>query len=349
MSDLGYVNARLRAQRARRLADRQLEALSTSADLEALCGGLSGTPYGEALSESQAGTNLPAVDRAISSVLQARIDHVIRLLGKEEETLPFTLYLSRVHVQNLKVVLRAVQSGAGFEAAWPALVPLSPLDRPALEELCSQEDLLGVARELMTWGVALGQTLAKAIRQHADGDSLVHLDRALDEAYFAKTLHALLQDDVDSDGQSMIDALKDEIDLFNLRSALKVSLGGGGEFPGDPIPHGRIPDDVLKRISTSGSLGEAVTLLDRTVYHQALEEGISEAAGRGDLGRIERILESLRLRRLSSRAAGDPLGLGFALRFLAEIDLEAQNLRLAARASAGLIPASVAQEAMIHV
>lgn len=349
MSDLGYVNARLRARRARRLRSRQLEALSTSADLETLCGGLSGTPYAEALTEAQAGISLPTVDRAISSVLQARIDHLVRLLGKDEDTLPFALYLSRIHVQNLKVVLRAVRSGGGFEEAWPALVPLSPLDRPALEELCQQEDALGVARELMTWGLALGQTLAKAIRTHADNLSLVHLDHALDEAYYARTLTTLLQDDMDGDGLAMIDALRDEIDLFNLRSALKVAFAGGGEFPGEAVPRGRLSDELLKRISSCGSLVEAVPQLDKTVYHAALEAGAGEAAARGDLGRIERLLETVRIRRIANRAAGDPLGLGSALRFLAEIDLEAQNLRLAARASAGLFPSAVAQEAMIHV
>lgn len=349
MSDFGYVNARLRAMRARRLSSKQLEAL-VNGDLDAMADGLSGTPYGDALAENAGGANnLPAIDRAISSVVHATLGKCIKMIGNDEETVPFSIYLSRTQVHNLRVVVRAVRDGGGYEKAEPALIPLAPLGRRELEELCGQEDIMQVAAMLMTWGVPFGSALVRALREHGDDPSTTALDHALDQTFYSKAI-AALEDEADEDmARPVIDALKDEVDLANLRVALKVAYSGGGALPVALLTSGRLSEDSLKRIAGASSLADAAAMLEGTAFRAASKFDVAGAAGRNDLGAVERVLERVRLRRMATRSLDDPLGLGFTLRCLAETDTEAQNLRLAARACAGLIPARAAEEAMIHV
>jgi vacuolar-type H+-ATPase subunit C/Vma6 len=185
------------------------------------------------------------------------------------------------------------------------------------------------------------------IREHAADPDLTALDRALDQAYYSRVL-TVLEEDFDEEGQAVIEALKDDIDLANLRMALKAAYSGGSPLPSKPLARGRLQVEKLTKVASCGSLAEAVGQLEGTAYKTAHREGVLEAAQANDLGGVERALQRVRVKRLVTRSLEDPVGIGFTVRYLNELDLEAQSLRLVARAAAGLIPVRVAEEALIH-
>lgn len=350
MSDFGYVNARLRSMRAKRIPPKQYETLAGFTRIEELGDWLATGPYATAYGRAvERYTGLKAVDRAISERLHDILSHCVRMVQVDRGS-PLAVYLSRIDYENLKVVARAVVAGEGYDHAAPGLVSVPPLDEAALRELCEREDLQGVASLLMTWGHPAGPAVARFLRSEPTGEAprLDRLDRALESTYFTQGMKVLLENEEEGN-EALVDALRDEIDLDNLRAALKTAFGGGGELADPPLTYGRLQPAFLQKIASCRDLPDALEHVRATVYHQALSQGAAEAAREGDLGSLERTFERIRLQRLSRNAVTHPIGMGFTIRFLAETMLEAQNLRLAARAAAGLIPAQAAQEAMIRV
>jgi vacuolar-type H+-ATPase subunit C/Vma6 len=102
-------------------------------------------------------------------------------------------------------------------------------------------------------------------------------------------------------------------------------------------------------MTESSDLLGVLPWLRKTVFRKGVDDGGAEAASHNDLGGLERAMERVRLLRLARRGIEDPIGIGFTLRFLTEAQIEAQNLRLIARSSAGLIPIEAVKESMIHV
>lgn len=349
MSDFGFVNARLRAMRSERVPPQQLENLLGMQKLGDLSDWMSssvyGAAYGKALDHDQ---GLKAVDRAVSEKFRETLSRCVAMLVTERGS-PLGLYLSRFGYENVKVAVRAVHQGTGYEGAAPALVPISPLDEGFLRQLCEVPDLDSVAALLMTVGHPAGPTLRRFLQETGNEEpDFSAMDRALERTYTSTSLTAL-QEEESEELEPLREALQDEVDLANLRTALKVAHGGGGPLPYSPMPYGRLKEAFLARISESNSLATAVPHLQQTVFRKALSTGAEEAGQAGNLGSLERTLERIRFQRLARRAIEDPTGLGFTLRFLVEAQSEAQNLRLIARSVAGLIPSETAREAMILV
>lgn len=348
MSDYGYVNARLRSMRSRRLPAKRIDELLELPNLKALGEELGSTPYGEALARASGEkVGLPAVDQAISDVLRDVLGKCVRMTSDERGS-ALGLFLARANVQNLKVVLRAVRDKSGFDAVEPALVPLPPLDRKALSELCAQDDELAVAALLMTWGLPAGGALARVIQKSPSGVELEKLEHALDEAYFAHCVKLIENEDEEED-EGVIDALRIEVDLANLRGALKVASTGGGPLHSEPFKGGRVSRTLLERIASAAGLVEAANLIGQTPFRAARDLGLAAAAEAGDLGKVERILQRTRFRMLARGGKEDPLDVRFTLSFVAEAEAEAQNLRVVARKVAGLVAGPAAQEALFHV
>lgn len=345
MSDLEYVNARLRAMRAKLLKSSQYETLLGLDNLEAFEAWLGSSSYGSPVQGSEA-RGLNGVDQTISAELERRLGKCRRMVKTGGES-PLSVFLQRTDAENIKTAVRAISHGIGYEGAEPALVPLPPLDRSACEELCSQATIEGAASLLMTWGHPLGAPLSRFFREAGDNPDLTRMDQALDRAYYQRAFH-LLEEESESEREPLEDALRDEIDLANLRMALKVAYSGGGDLPQESISGGRLRAAFLEKMARSPNLATAASLLGQTVFRRVLAE--AEAAAKdNDLGATEQVLRAESLRRMGRKSLEDPTGIGFTLKVLAEIFLEAQNLRLAARAAAGLIPTETAREAMIYV
>lgn len=349
MSDFGYVNARLRALRSKRLRAADFEAALGIDEIGALGDWMSSGPYAAALGKaSETAEGLKAVDGAISERLRETLASCVKMVSTDPDS-TLRVYLARNDFENVKVVARTVINGTGYAGARAALVPLAPLDAGALERLCECENLGDVARALMTWGHPAGRVLGRFLRDSQDPPALDELDRALERGYLAYALESVDEEVADEEAELLQEALRDEVDQANLRTAMKVAYAGGGSLPADPLPHGRLKRAYLERIAACRSLPETLDLVGKTVFRKAVDGAAAAAAQAGDLGGLERCLERARLARLARGGVLDPTGFGFTLRFLAETRLEAQNLRLIARAAAGLIPPDTVQEAMIYV
>lgn len=350
MSDFGYVNARLRSMRTRRISPKQFETFLGYREIREIEEWLGSSPYAAAYERASSDADgLKAVDAAVSEQLKETLQRCVKMVQTEGRS-ALSVYLARTDYENVKVVARAVQGGGGFASASPALVPMPSLDIGQLESLCEQEDLTGMARQLMTLGHPTGAALSRFLRTEVDGDTadLAAMDRALERAYYGNAISVLAEEENEED-EPLLEALKDEVDLSNLRTALKVAYAGGGEYGQVPLPHGRLKRAFLEKASAARDLTEALEWVGKSVFRKAVDQVARDAAAAGDIGRLERCLEQARVDRCAKGGIIDPTGIGFTLSFLAGAYLEAQNLRLAARAVAGLIPVSAAEEAMIYV
>jgi V/A-type H+-transporting ATPase subunit C len=350
MSDFGFVNARLRAMRSERISSQQLDNLLGFDQLEDfsdwMASGVYGAAYGQATDQYE---GLRAIDHAISEKLRNTLSRCVSMVSCEMSS-PLAIYLDRIGFENVKVAVRAVLSGDGYEGAAPALVPIPPLDEGFLRRACDLEDLPSLVGMLMSVGHRAGPALRRFLNNECPDSSnpeLDALDRAMERAYHRNAL-SQLQDDSE-DAEPLYQALQDEVDLANLRTALKVAYAGGGEFPHQVLPHGRLKEAFLNKMTESSDLLGVLPWLRKTVFRKGVDDGGAEAASHNDLGGLERAMERVRLLRLARRGIEDPIGIGFTLRFLTEAQIEAQNLRLIARSSAGLIPIEAVKESMIHV
>lgn len=350
MSQFGYVNARLRAMRSDFLSRDVLEELLELHSLKEFSDWMVSGAYGPAFGKAPDHDHgIATVDWVISERLRDTLARCIRMVSIDRES-PLSVYLTWVGYENVKVLARSILPGVCCSNTNPALVHIPPFDTRLVEQLCGATDLEGLATLLMTAGHPSGVALRRFLREEAktpEAPRLDYLDRAMERAYLESAL-------AHCQGRGpylrpLRRAIKDEIDLSNLRSALKVTYSGGGPFPHRPLQGGRIGKRVLEDISSASSLEAALPLLKRTVFRKALGQGARRAARANNPGNLERTLERVRYQRMSQDAIEDPTGLGFTLHFLTEVWTEAQNLRLVARAVSGLISVQAAKEAMVLV
>ncbi len=351
MSDFGYINARLRSIRTKRISPKQFETILGFRDPQELVDWMSSSSYAEALEQSATGLDgLKAIDAAISAKIREILQRCVRMVKTDGDS-ELAVYLARTDFENVKAIARAIRSGKGYESAASALIPMPTLPEERLKALCELSSLSDLARQLMVWAHPAGSALSRFLRAQPNEAEIdfIEMDRALENAYFANALALLEEMGESEDSLPLLEALRDEVDLANLRTALKVAYAGGGPYPQTPLPNGRLKKRFLEEVAQCRSLEEALEFLPKTVFRKALDFGADKAAAEGDLGRLERCLEKARVVRCAKGGIIDPTGLGFTLSFLVGAQLEAQNLRLAARAVAGLIPVDMAEEAMIYV
>jgi vacuolar-type H+-ATPase subunit C/Vma6 len=352
MSDLFYLDARLRAMRAQLLSRREVEGILTLPDLSSIAAALRESPYGQHIEST--GGEAPEASR-IEEALRRNVSQTLgRLLAVSSGDCAeaVRLVLGRWEAQAVKTVLRGIASGASTAEILSSLVPTGLHDEAALEEMCRQADPRALAELMVTWREPWGRPLLRALPSFREPRDLAILESALDRSWFEQASQRLREIRSSSPGVDGEDALSLFVslsaDTTNLMTVLKEVEDRFVPVNRDRhlLPGGRIFDrNVLDRIRTSPSLAEALQEAAISLFRRPLAALPPPSEGIPFLAVVERQVDRVLLRASRGLARVDPLGWGPLVSFLLEKLREVRNLRMIVRARVVDLP----EAALVHL
>ncbi len=333
-NDFGYVNARVRGQRARLLGDDGVRAALEASDFDAFRAWLANSPYGAALERSgEAGAGLAGVDRALAEAFHADAERLLAYAGGDARRMIAAL-LRRYDLEDLKTVARAVHAGRDLGDVGDALQGAGELRPKTLEAVAAAPDLPSAAQVVAATGHPLGAPFVRAARAYAQDGDLLAFEVALDTAFFAS-----LRATADEVGVPAFDAyVARAIDAANLRTALKVS-GRDVDAAALFLPGGRdVGRDAFDALARDGLPALAQVKLG----------AFAPAATAEDLSSVERAIRTVQEREARRAAIRDPLGIGVVVRYLRDREEEGAMVRLLARAAYYGVPRAHVEKELAH-
>ncbi|NJD61390.1 MAG: hypothetical protein FIA93_01545 [Deltaproteobacteria bacterium] len=335
MSDLFYLNARLRSMGSLLLARADYERLLSSPGLREIAIALRETPYGRFLdSVGAAASDTARMEEGLRRNFQETLSRLLSLsAGDCREAV--RLLLSSWELQAIKTILRGKAAGLSPEEILASLVPTGIHGEAALQELCRQPSLRAVADLLATWRDPWGGPLSRAMKEYRDPRDLFFVETALDRFRTGRAARLLEEIRGGRGGDDPEDALRLflslSVDRANLMTALK-SVEEGIRKDDRRIhflPGGRIysPRD-FDRIRGAQSVAEALGIAARSTFARALKAVSSPFAGIPLLVAVEGQLDRVLLRAMRARMRSDPLGWGPLAAYLLNKTREIRNLRM---------------------
>lgn len=347
MSDLYYLNARLRAMRGQLLGRQDYEQILTLPDLPAMMAYLLDSPYGRSIeSVGEATSDVARVEEGLRRNFSETLTKLFAIsTGEPQEGV--RLLLGYWDVYNIRTILRGKNIRLPAEEILPTLIPTGALDEAALEELCKQPDLRAVVDLLVTWRDPYGRPLVLALKDYHEPKDLLFLELVLDRFYFEQAFEKLEQARLarsDRDTLRMILSLL--VDRTNLMTALKVVeeqitlmdkeryfLSGGHVYT----------EQHFARLLTARSLREAFEEARLSHFKPALKdlgestsislrgERSRTTSGLSLLSMVERQLDRLLLRKMRALMRTDPVSMAAVVGYLLDKIREITNLRMILR------------------
>jgi V/A-type H+-transporting ATPase subunit C len=335
MSDLYYLNARLRAMWATILAQADYDRILAVPDLHGIALALRETPYGRYL-DSVGGTisDPSRMEEALRRNFQETLSRLLSISGGDSRE-GVRLLLGSWELQAIKTVLRGKAAGIPPEEILASLVPTGIHGEAALQELCRQPDLRAVVDLLVTWRDPWGTPLSRAMRGYREQRDLYLVEAALDRfrageaASRLRTIRRRRRGDDREDALLLFLSLS--VDRTNLMTALKaveeqIPLVDRDRYF---LPGGRIYGERdFENILSSRSVADAIAFSAKSLFARALSSLHSSPAGIPILTAVERQLDRVLLRTMRGRMRSDPLGWGSLAGFLLNKTREIRNLRM---------------------
>jgi vacuolar-type H+-ATPase subunit C/Vma6 len=339
MSDIFYLNTRLRAMRAQFLSRRDYERILALPDLPGIVSALREGPYGQSIdSVGGEASEVARVEEALRRNFSETLSRLLAISsGDCEEAV--RLVLGWWELQAVKTVVRGKAVGASAGEILSALVPTGLHDEAALEEMCRQPDLRALADLMATWREPWGRTLLQAMNEYRDPRDLHLLESALDRFWFRQSsvrLRAIGPPPRESDGEDALSRFVSlSVDTANLMTALKVVeerivlADRGRHF----LPGGRIFDrNAFDRTLASQTLAEALEAASVSLFRRPIASLSPPSAGIPFLAVVERQMDQVLLRASRILFRVDPLGWGALVSYLLDKLREVRNIRTIVRA-----------------
>ena len=335
MSELDYLNARLRAMRGFLLSRQDYEQILALPDLPALMAYLLDGPYGRSIeSVGEATSDVARVEEGLRRNFSETLAKLFAIsTGEPQEGV--RLLLGYWDIYNLRTILRGKNGRLPAEEILPSLIPTGFLDEAALEELCRQPDLYAVVNLLVTWRSPYGRPLILALKDYHEPKDLLFLELVLDRFYFEQAFGKLEQarfTHSDRDALQMILSLL--VDRTNLMTALKVVeeqitlvdkeryfLSGGRVYT----------EQDFDRLMAARTLQEALEGARRSLFEPALRDLEQPPGGISLLSMVERQLDRVLLRKIRALMRTDPVGMAAVVSYLLDKIREIANLRMILR------------------
>jgi vacuolar-type H+-ATPase subunit C/Vma6 len=339
MSDIFYLNTRLRAMRAQFLSRRDYERMLALPDLSGIVSALREGPYGQTIDSVGGETSeIARVEEALRRSFSETLSRLLAISsGDCEEAV--RLVLGRWELQAVKTVVRGKAVGVSAGEILSALVPTGLHDEAALEEMCRQPDLRALADLMVTWREPWGRPLLQAMTGYRDPRDLHLLESALDRFWFRQSsdrLRAIASPRRESDGEDALTLFVSlSVDTTNLMTAVTAVEEGivladrGRHF----LPGGRIFDrNAFDRILASPTLAEALEEASVSLFRRPIGSLSPRSAGVPFLAVFERQMDQVLLRASRIHFRVDPLGWGALVSYLLDKLREVRNIRTIVRA-----------------
>ena len=337
MSDLFYLNARVRAMWGDLLSRKDYARLLALPDLKAVAADLRAGPYGRAV-DSAAGV-VPEEARIDEGLRRNVSETFARLhaISAGDCRAAVEILLGFWDVQAVKTVLRGKNARLSAAEILPALVPAGAHDEAALEEMCRQPDLRAVVDLLATWRDPFARPLRRALAEYRDPKDLFLLEAALDGFWLAEARRRLAEVGARhpagqaplalflafaADRTNLLTALTAVEEGIALSDRKRYFLAGGRIFGADHF-------DALLSCPT---VPEVLELADRSSFAGAFRDLPAPSGGIPLLAVVERRLERVLLRSVRALMRADPLSLATPLAYLINKGREVANIRMIVRA-----------------
>jgi V/A-type H+/Na+-transporting ATPase subunit C len=333
MDDYAYINARIRASRARLLTAKAFEEMIGLPDLPSTWEYLVHSVYGKEGGEIPAQPSLPAGEEWLRDEWSRTISKFYRITdGLPKEYLE--ILLGRYEVENIKSILRGKKADIGLSEILATVLPTGFFDEAALGELARQPSIQAVVDMLTTWRSPYARPLRKMLSTQRELKGLESLELALDQYYYQWAIGMLK--DGDPDAKLLHALIGLFIDRVNLLSAFKISSEGvssRSDIPGYFIEGGaHVPISVYNAVVRAQDLMEIIEAVRKTPYSVMLEGMETEQGGIPPSIRLERALERFILDKARAMSLTDPLGIGLMMYFLLQKYHEVANIRIILRA-----------------
>jgi len=338
-----YVNARVRARRAKLFSDEDYRKLVRMGPGE-IARFMEETEYESeinALGSRHDGVDL--IEYALNRNMAKHFDDLLRWAGGSVYD-RIASYLRKFDAWNVKTVLRGIYSEAAPEAIRTDLIGAGEFDEDLLDRLVNAGSIED-AVELLD-GTLFGEPLAAAFEEYEETGVLVPLENAVDRAFYEHLL-----DDVsgnDEATQLYVEVLQAEIDFRNVRNALRLARSGAEMDPAEYyIAGGKLFDEseLSQLVADTDLLVAHVRDSDYADELSAALDGLEDAES---LMGFEHALDRALLeysRALSSRF---PLSICPVLAYMLAKEREVENVRAVARGrEAGLSEAEIEEELVI--
>lgn len=317
----GYLNAKVRALRSRKLTQEDHHFLLAAKDLPACLSYLATTSYSSCLPEfEQEAPELRFLERQLARPLLTDYAKIIRSLrGAKQQEVILALF-RRFEAENLKILLRAQFAHLTREAVSHLLYPIAHISRLPWDTLWACTSIQQCIEHLPP--DIFGRSLQNALPQFDAQGRLFPLEMALDFSCFHLLWEAIygLGKSYNRTVSKNIIALY--IDILNTLWVIRLKIEY--QLPAEEIVNYTIPGGNIISLTCLNSLARVqdittfINLLPHS-FHQQLSEI-------KDWGNIDRSLEAYFLHYLARVFSGQPFHIGIAVAYLLEKEIELSNL-----------------------
>lgn len=326
--DYAYINARIKVMRNGLFGERHLEEALSSQSYAEFLRVLSENGFAEdlgAATEKSAG--LAELDAALSQNLYATTQRVLSFAqGQGDAAKELGALLLKWDLLNLKTLARGLSSGRNATDILAGLVAGGSLKRTSLEAAATSGDLSSAAQAISLSGHPLAKVFREGVVAYTASGNLLDLEVVLDQGFYRQARKA-------SDSSILRRYFALDIDLRNALTALQL--------------RGQTADSRYF-VSGGRKLTEADFQRIAAGDNAASNADVAKVIESGSLAGAENAIRQLLAQEARNLAMADPLGVGIAINFLRQKEIEIAQLRLIGRGKFYNLPTEQLRQELSH-
>jgi V/A-type H+-transporting ATPase subunit C len=336
-----FINAKIRGMKSRLFDEEKYRHLMETTQLDALVKALIETDYGHELLELGTGeVEITEVAKALDRNLISAYKTILKFFTPKKENAFISHLISRLEVENLKIILRGKFKGIGPILINDALIPTNGLSNINYEGLINSSDVEEFVTDLgpTPYGPPLKQVLPLFMKEKRTA----LLERPLEESYYFNIYNSLgsLKG---YDETVMKTYLGTIVDCFNIMGALRYRI------------YYEVPPETVKTMILPMRFRLTQTEADSLVHateHDYMDIVADTYYGR-HVGSYKSLPElEMGLNRVMAAAArkalsGSPFNIGTIIGYLALKELEVSNLKCIAEGKRHNLPEEEIEESLV--
>lgn len=343
VSSIEYVNVRVRAQHSRLFTKETYDELIAGNSLGAVSTFLLDDPeyHQDVEIALEHKSEREGLEKGVSDHFIRSVNHIYQMVDGPMKKF-FTLGLLSFELKNLRAIVIAHSRNLSYHYIEHLLIPCGATMSGDLRKAYENPDMKEMAKHLPSCFMFGDLALKRALRDTNKGEPLVNLINRLEQNLYKFILMTL--DNDDDDAAVLKDIYRFEIDLKNIVAALK-HVWRAPQLRSDIetiISGGYINKQFIRELAKAANLDEALIMIEKTRYHEAVEKGIIYFAETGYLHEMEHFFEQVFIEKTQEYKRIDPFGIGPFIAYVWAQFAEMINLRtiingIAFKAGAGQI------------
>lgn len=348
-SDIGYINARIRAMRSYLLQKDNFHEFVNAGDFDSLFLRLENIPsYSESLrrARTQYGQTLDAADSALKENLTNTFRKILNFCAERPKEL-ILLILRRWDVHNLKVVIRGIAGKVSAEKMKEEFIGIGEWNEASFEKACEQRTVPELGRLLRSDDSSWKRGISSMLNSIKEDMPLEEIENRLHQFYFDYCMNCLDKDNFDD--CQVLSLLKLEIDFKNILGAVYSVTTRTPVEEKSLIKGGAIPPDTVVNVSKLKNVEEVLTSLAPSYYKSILTKASDIYRSDKRCVYLEKILKKEILSAAARLYAQNALAIGVAVGYIVMKEVEIINLRSVVNGVYyGIMPEALSRELILN-